>query len=232
MPSLDDLPPYRLAKLMREFAHLGEHGVEQMIRERAGQPCHLSGVPKSSSPRVAVLGKDGRFHLMSDGLLLCAKGRTEQGWEHRQDERARITRTDYLRLLALGVTPSRAELIFRSGHPGEWHGDNQAFTRGYEAASTAAAPYKYTGMTHLTTERVPPIPAGTEQPEDNGPRGLRVHDAKRSLAPAPHSSASVRSSTRSPRRGTGRLVGVSSCTSGARTRLEHVPGPGKRRRAR
>ncbi|MET8647630.1 hypothetical protein [Streptomyces sp. NPDC004675] len=84
MPSLDDLPPYRLAKLMWEFAHLGEHGVEQMIRERAGQPCHLSGVPKSSSPRVAVLGKDGRFHLMSDGPLLCAKGRAEQGWEHRQ----------------------------------------------------------------------------------------------------------------------------------------------------
>ncbi|WP_185149011.1 endonuclease domain-containing protein [Streptomyces sp. Ag109_O5-1] len=84
MPTLDDLPPYRRAKLLWELAHFGVAGVDQMVRERAGVPCRLSGEPKPSSPRVAVLGDDGRFHLMSDGKLLCAQGRTEQRWEHTQ----------------------------------------------------------------------------------------------------------------------------------------------------
>ncbi|MDX3265912.1 hypothetical protein PV336_43325 [Streptomyces sp. MI02-2A] len=52
------------------------------------------------------------------------------------------------------MAPSRAELILGSGHPGGWRGDDRAFAQGYEAVSTTAAPYKYTGMTRLTTDRV------------------------------------------------------------------------------
>ncbi|MGW9031359.1 hypothetical protein ACWGQ5_46515 [Streptomyces sp. NPDC055722] len=72
MPTLDDLTPYRRAKLLWEFAHFGVDGIEEMVRERAGKPCHLSGVAKPSLPRVAVLGADGRYHLMSDDRMICA----------------------------------------------------------------------------------------------------------------------------------------------------------------
>lgn len=84
MPTLDDLPPYRRAKLLWQYAHLGVWWIEEMVRERAGEPCSLSGVPKPSVPRVAVLGGDGWYHLMSDGRMICAEGRTGQGWEHKQ----------------------------------------------------------------------------------------------------------------------------------------------------
>ncbi|MET8635460.1 hypothetical protein [Streptomyces sp. NPDC004680] len=57
------------------------------------------------------------------------------------DERARIARADYLLLLALGVAPSRAELILGSGHPSGWRGDDRAFAQPCEAFSMAAAPY-------------------------------------------------------------------------------------------
>jgi hypothetical protein len=66
MPTLDDLPPpIRRAKLLWEYAHFGVDRIEEMVRERAGNPCHLSGVSKPSLPRVAVLGADGRYHLMA-----------------------------------------------------------------------------------------------------------------------------------------------------------------------
>ncbi|MFE2596006.1 endonuclease domain-containing protein [Streptomyces sp. NPDC059396] len=84
MPTLDDLPAYRRAKLLWEYAHFGTDRIEEMVRERAGKPCHLSGVSKPSLPRVAVVGADGRYHLMSDDRMICAKGRTGQGWEHEQ----------------------------------------------------------------------------------------------------------------------------------------------------
>ncbi|MGW4788594.1 hypothetical protein [Streptomyces sp. NPDC004230] len=70
------------------------------------------------------------------------------------DERSRIARADYLRLLALGVTPSRAELILGAGHAGGWRGDSRAFAQACDAVAAVAAPYGYTGMTRLTTERV------------------------------------------------------------------------------
>ncbi|MET8642905.1 hypothetical protein [Streptomyces sp. NPDC004675] len=57
------------------------------------------------------------------------------------DERARIARADYLLLLALGVAPSRAELILGSGHPSGWRGDDRAFAQPCEAFPMAAAPY-------------------------------------------------------------------------------------------
>ncbi|MEH0609024.1 endonuclease domain-containing protein [Streptomyces scabiei] len=85
MPTLDDLPPYRRAKLLWEFAHLGEHGINQRIREAAGKPCYLPGASRRSSPTLAVLGGDGRYHLISDVRMVCAENLTDQGWEHRQD---------------------------------------------------------------------------------------------------------------------------------------------------
>ncbi|MFD8425907.1 hypothetical protein [Streptomyces sp. NPDC059466] len=82
MPHLDDLPPYRRAKLLWDFAHFGAWGVEGLVFDGAGQPCRLSGVPVPESPRVAVLGDDGRFHLMNGDRLNCSKKRTPRGWEH------------------------------------------------------------------------------------------------------------------------------------------------------
>ncbi|MER5402723.1 endonuclease domain-containing protein [Streptomyces sp. NPDC002599] len=84
MPSLDDLPPYRRAKLLWDYAHFGVAGVEQMVRDRAGEPCHLSDVPVPESPRIAVLADDGRHHLMCGSRMICAEGQSKQGWEHRQ----------------------------------------------------------------------------------------------------------------------------------------------------
>ncbi|MGW4985037.1 hypothetical protein [Streptomyces mirabilis] len=79
MPTLDDLPPYRRAKLLCDYAHVGVYRIEQMIRDEAGKLCHLSGVPVPASPRAAIFGSDGRRHLMSGGQLICAKGRTWGG---------------------------------------------------------------------------------------------------------------------------------------------------------
>lgn len=44
----------------------------------------MAGGQNPSSPRVAVLGGDGRYHLMSGGRILCADGQAEQCWQHRQ----------------------------------------------------------------------------------------------------------------------------------------------------
>ncbi len=84
MPTLDDLPPYRRAKLLWENAHLGVEGVYAMVLERVGEPCSLPGVRKPPIARTAVLGTDGRYHLTSDGRMVCADGRTGQGWKHEQ----------------------------------------------------------------------------------------------------------------------------------------------------
>lgn len=67
MPTLDDLPPYRRAKLLWEFGHLGMYAVEQMVQD--AEPC---SVPRDDGthPR-AVLGDDGLYHLMSVSGLVC-----------------------------------------------------------------------------------------------------------------------------------------------------------------
>jgi hypothetical protein len=81
------------------------------------------------------------------------------------DERARIARADYLRLLALGVAPSRAELILGSGRAGDWRGDDPAFARACDAVSAAAAPFSVTGLTRLTPERVARFLQALSQPK-------------------------------------------------------------------
>lgn len=80
---LDDLPPYRRAKLLWHYAHFGVGGVEQLVRDSVGIPC----LPRPGEPRsapTAVLGDDGRAHLISNGRMLCAETETERGWEHHE----------------------------------------------------------------------------------------------------------------------------------------------------
>lgn len=83
MPTLDDLPPHRGKKLLWRFAHLGVHGVEKRVREEAGRPCLRRRAPVV--PPTAVLGDDGRAHLVRDGQVLCAQSKTEteHGWDHQ-----------------------------------------------------------------------------------------------------------------------------------------------------
>jgi hypothetical protein len=68
MPSLNDLPPYRRAKLLWEFAHFGVYGVEQMVQD--AEACR---VPRGDGTRPrAVLGEDGLYHLAGASGLVCA----------------------------------------------------------------------------------------------------------------------------------------------------------------
>ncbi|MEU2607741.1 endonuclease domain-containing protein [Streptomyces albus] len=69
MPTLDDLPPYRRARLLWEFAHFGLHEVERMVQEATGR-CQ---VPRLDGARPhAVLGDDGLFHLADGSGMICA----------------------------------------------------------------------------------------------------------------------------------------------------------------
>ncbi|MFE6639551.1 hypothetical protein ACFVFT_38445 [Streptomyces tendae] len=70
------------------------------------------------------------------------------------EERSRTLRADFLRLLALGVPPSRAELILGTGGSGGWRGDDPAFARACDAVSDASAPYGHVGQIRLTPARV------------------------------------------------------------------------------
>ncbi|MFI6013369.1 hypothetical protein ACIBAG_31970 [Streptomyces sp. NPDC051243] len=63
-------------------------------------------------------------------------------------------RADFLRLLVLGITPSRAELILDSANSGAWRDDDLAFAKACDAVSAAAAPYGHTGQMRLTPARV------------------------------------------------------------------------------
>lgn len=69
MPTLDELPPYRRARLLWEYAHFGVYGVEQMVQE-ATEACHI---PARDRPRPhAVLGDDGLYHLADGIAVICA----------------------------------------------------------------------------------------------------------------------------------------------------------------
>lgn len=69
-------------------------------------------------------------------------------------EHGRTLRADFLRLLALGVPPSRAELILGSTSFSGWRGDDPAFAQACDAVSDSAAPYGHTGPIRLTPARV------------------------------------------------------------------------------
>jgi hypothetical protein len=70
------------------------------------------------------------------------------------DERGRALRAEYLRLLALGVSPSRAELILGISGAGGWRGDDPAFAAACDAVSSLAAPYDRSRLIRLTPQRV------------------------------------------------------------------------------
>ncbi|MBX4176438.1 hypothetical protein [Streptomyces geysiriensis] len=70
------------------------------------------------------------------------------------EEHGRTLRADFLRLLALGVPPSRAELILGSTSFSGWRGDDPAFAQACDAVSDSAAPYGHTGQIRLTPARV------------------------------------------------------------------------------
>ncbi|MGW2448793.1 hypothetical protein [Streptomyces sp. NPDC001675] len=63
-------------------------------------------------------------------------------------------RAGYLRPLALGLPPSRAELIPSTGDPGAWRGDDPAFAAACDAVSAASAPYGSLKPVRLTPERI------------------------------------------------------------------------------
>ncbi|MFJ3714339.1 hypothetical protein [Streptomyces sp. NPDC090057] len=82
-------------------------------------------------------------------------------------ERGHALRADDLRLPALGLPPSRAELILGTGYPGAWRGDDPAFAAACDAVSAASAPYGSLKPMRLTPECVarflkePPTPGTT-----------------------------------------------------------------------
>ncbi|MEV6404138.1 hypothetical protein AB0M58_14485 [Streptomyces bobili] len=69
------------------------------------------------------------------------------------EERSRTVRADFLRLLALGLPPSRAELILGVSHTSGWRSDS-VFAGACDAVTAAAAPYGYTKRTRLSPQRV------------------------------------------------------------------------------
>ncbi|MFE4580173.1 hypothetical protein [Streptomyces chartreusis] len=82
-------------------------------------------------------------------LAIVLAGRDPDGPE----EAARTSRADFLRLLALGVAPSRAELIVGVSSTSGWRRD-PAFAEACDAVSSAAAPYSTTRQMRLTPQRV------------------------------------------------------------------------------
>ncbi|WP_333745595.1 endonuclease domain-containing protein [Streptomyces sp. IBSBF 2950] len=87
MPTLDDLSPYRRAKLLWRWSFRGLHFVEQLVIDSANRPCHLPTPPPGPPGRaLAVPGDDGRHHLVRAGRMLCSDSDTQadDGWSHRQ----------------------------------------------------------------------------------------------------------------------------------------------------
>lgn len=70
------------------------------------------------------------------------------------DERGRAHRAEYLRLLALGLPPARAELILGLTSVGGWRGDDPAFAAACDAVSAASAQYSDVRMVRLTPPRI------------------------------------------------------------------------------
>ncbi|WP_328643911.1 hypothetical protein [Streptomyces canus] len=69
-------------------------------------------------------------------------------------ERGRLARADFLRLLALGLPPSVAELALAEGDPGRWRGEDPAYAQACAAASTAADAYASRARTRRMTPKV------------------------------------------------------------------------------
>ncbi|MEU1916194.1 hypothetical protein [Streptomyces massasporeus] len=82
-------------------------------------------------------------------LTIALAGRDPDGAE----EQSRTARADFLRLLALGVAPGRAELILGVPSTSGWRSD-PAFARACDAVTSAAAPYGHPRQVRLDPKRV------------------------------------------------------------------------------
>jgi len=82
-------------------------------------------------------------------LTIALAGRDPDG----PDEASWTVRADFLRLLTLGVAPSRAELILGVSSTSGWRSD-PAFAAACDAVSSVSAPYGYTRQMRLTPQRV------------------------------------------------------------------------------
>ncbi|MET9765056.1 endonuclease domain-containing protein [Streptomyces sp. NPDC006372] len=84
VPTLDDLTPYRRAKLLWRWAHHGLPYVEQLVIDAASGPCRLPRLFFNlSGTTPAFTGSDGRHHLARDELL-CGKDAGAGAWSHRK----------------------------------------------------------------------------------------------------------------------------------------------------
>ncbi|MFE6625203.1 hypothetical protein [Streptomyces sp. NPDC057740] len=70
------------------------------------------------------------------------------------EEAGRAARAEFLRLLALGVPPTRAELILGVGEPGKWRGGDPAYARACAAATDASVRYRSHAGPRLTVQNV------------------------------------------------------------------------------
>jgi hypothetical protein len=70
---LDDLLPHRRAALLWRFApELDYAAVDALVRDSAATPCEQRWVLAGEvGQQVAVLGDDGRYHLLRNGMALC-----------------------------------------------------------------------------------------------------------------------------------------------------------------
>ncbi|MER5549937.1 endonuclease domain-containing protein [Streptomyces sp. NPDC002589] len=84
MPTLDDLSPFRRAKLLWRWYFRGLPFVEQLVRDSVDRPCHLPAPPSGPpGPTLAVPGDDGRHHLVRGDRMVCADTESDSGWIHR-----------------------------------------------------------------------------------------------------------------------------------------------------
>jgi hypothetical protein len=76
---LEALPAHRRDYLLwHHVLRLDYDGVNDLVIERSDRPCSMSwGAPVVAGKRIAVLGSDGRYHLLLDGRLTCGEKRAE-----------------------------------------------------------------------------------------------------------------------------------------------------------
>ncbi|MEW2079942.1 endonuclease domain-containing protein [Streptomyces sp. NPDC013433] len=85
MPTLDEMSPYRRAKLLWRWAHRGLPFVEQLVAGADKHPCRMpAALPGPPGSTFAVLGDDGCYHLVRASHLLCGDQQSPAGRTHRQ----------------------------------------------------------------------------------------------------------------------------------------------------
>jgi hypothetical protein len=74
---LDDLPVHRREALLWRYAlELDYDGVDALVQENEGGQCRVRwGASTAAAEYTAVLGDDGRYHMLIDGNPQCAEKR-------------------------------------------------------------------------------------------------------------------------------------------------------------